>query len=305
MVQPIARQLGMTTLGTLHERVGDTSLYPTTGTPCPADGNTGDGIYRKAPVKAPTDCLNAGWGPSVWGRVLGQQIDNHYGAFADPRASGQLLGFQSGIDIWRGEWLPGHRDAAGIYVGYANANVDVTGLVTNDSATGYVLRHTGGLNLDAWSGAAYWTHYGPGDWYLDAVAQATQYQGSASTQFARLDTSGFGFLTSLETGYPIRLPIFGPGFVLEPEAQIVWQRVSFDDANDGLGRSGWARRQGRAGGSACAADGPSSATAGRCGSLMCAPICGVTGGRRRRRRFPASIWCRCWNRPRACNWVVA
>ena len=235
VVQPIARQLGMTTLGTLHERVGDTSLYPTTGTPCPADGNTGDGIWRKAPVKAPTDCLNAGWGPSVWGRVLGQQIDNHYRAFADPRASGQLLGFQSGIDIWRGEWLPGHRDAAGIYVGYANANVDVSGLVTNEAATGYVLRHTGGLNLDAWSGAAYWTHYGPGDWYVDAVAQATQYQGSASTQFARLDTSGFGFLTSLETGYPVRLPMFGPGFVLEPQAQVVWQRVSFDDANDGLG----------------------------------------------------------------------
>ena len=235
VVQPIARQLGMTTLGTLHERIGDTSLTAITGTPCLADGDTRDGISRKAPVKAPTDCLNAGWGPSVWGRVLGQQIDNHYRAFADPRASGQLLGFQSGIDLWRGEWMPGHRDAAGIYVGYANANVDVSGLVTNEAATGYVLRKTGGLNLDAWSGAAYWTHYGPGDWYLDAVAQATHYQGAASTQFARLATTGFGFLSSLETGYPIRLPMFGPGFVLEPQAQIVWQRVSFDDANDGLG----------------------------------------------------------------------
>ena len=225
----------MTTLGTLHERTGDTSLNAITGAPCVADGGTPDGIYRKAPVKAPTDCLYAGWGPSVWGRVLGQQINNHYGAFADPRASGQVLGFQSGIDLWRGEWIPGHRDAAGIYVGYANANVDVSGLVTNEAATGYVLRHTGGLNLDAWSGAAYWTHYGPGDWYVDAVAQATHYEGAASTQFARLGTTGFGFLSSLETGYPIHLPVLGPGFVLEPQAQIVWQRVSFDDANDGLG----------------------------------------------------------------------
>ena len=83
--------------------------------------------------------------------------------------------------------------------------------------------------------AAYWTHYGPGDWYLDAVAQATRYQGAASTQFAGLATTGFGFVTSLEAGYPIRLPMFGPGFVLEPQAQVVWQRVSFDDANDGLG----------------------------------------------------------------------
>ncbi|MGO4512965.1 autotransporter outer membrane beta-barrel domain-containing protein [Bradyrhizobium sp. 2TAF36] len=235
VVHPIARQLGMTTLGTLHERTGDTSLNAIPGTPCVIDGDRRDGIWRKAPVKAPTDCLNTGWGPSIWGRVLGQQIDNHYRAFADPRASGQVLGFQSGIDLWRGEWIPGHRDAVGIYVGYANANVDVNGLVTNEAATNYVLRHTGGLNLDAWSGAAYWTHYGPGDWYVDAVAQATHYEGSASTQFARLGTTGFGFLSSLETGYPIHLPVLGPGFVLEPQAQVVWQHVSFDDANDGLG----------------------------------------------------------------------
>ena len=164
VVQPIARQLGMTTLGTLHERTGDTSLA-TTGMPCVADGGTPDGIWRKAPAKAPTDCFNAGWGPSVWGRVLGQQIDNHYQAFADPRASGQVLGFQSGIDRWRGEWIPGHRDAAGIYVGYANANVDVSGLVTNEAAQSAMrCARPAGLNLDARSGAAYWTHYGPGEW---------------------------------------------------------------------------------------------------------------------------------------------
>ena len=63
----------------------------------------------------------------------------------------------------------------------------------------------------------------------------TRYGGTASTQFASLETNGFGFLSSLETGYPISLPRLGPGFVLEPEAQIVWQQVSFDDANDGLG----------------------------------------------------------------------
>jgi outer membrane autotransporter protein len=231
VVQPIARQLGMTTLGALHDRGGDNFLN---GTPCPPDGDPRDGIPRKPP-KAQADCLDAGWGPSVWGRVLGQQIDNHYRAFADPRASGELLGFQSGIDLWHGEWMPGHRDAAGLYVGYANANVDVSGLVTNAAATGYVLSKTGNLNLDAWSGGAYWTHYGPGDWYLDAVAQVTHYQGAASTQFASLSTTGFGFVSSLETGYPIHLPVFGPGFVLEPQAQILWQRVSFDDANDGLG----------------------------------------------------------------------
>jgi outer membrane autotransporter protein len=230
VVQPIARQLGMTMLGTLHERVGDTLLGANNGAPCPADGDTRDPITAKAPAK-PADCLASGW----WGRVLGQQINNRYTAFADPRASGQLLGFQSGIDLWRSEWMPGHRDAAGIYFGYANAGVDVSGLVTNAAVNGYVLSKTGSLSLEAWSGGAYWTHYGPSDWYLDAVAQVTRYGGTASTQFAGLPTDGFGFLSSLEAGYPIPLPRLGPGFVLEPEAQIVWQQVSFNSANDGLG----------------------------------------------------------------------
>ena len=235
VVQPIARQLGMTTLGTLHDRIGDTLLNTNPGTTCSSDSDTRDGITGKTSAKAPTDCPYAGWGPAAWGRVIGQQIDNHYRAFADPRTSGQLLGFQTGFDLWRGELLPGHRDAAGIYLGFANANVDVTGLVTNAAATGYVLGKTGSLNLDALSGGAYWTHYGPSGWYLDAVAQVTHYEGTASTQFAKLETTGFGFVSSLETGYPVPLPLLGPGFVLEPQAQIVWQHVSFDDANDGLG----------------------------------------------------------------------
>ena len=69
VVQPIARQLGMTMLGTLHDRIGDTLLNANMGTPCAADGDTGNGILRKAPAKAPAGCLDAGWGPWAWGRV--------------------------------------------------------------------------------------------------------------------------------------------------------------------------------------------------------------------------------------------
>ena len=83
----------------------------------------------------------------------GQQVDNRYRAFADPRASGQLLGFQSGIDLWRANAARTSR-CAGIYFAYANADVSVNGHVTNEAATGYVLRKTGNLNLDAWSGGA-------------------------------------------------------------------------------------------------------------------------------------------------------
>jgi outer membrane autotransporter protein len=79
--------MGLTQLGTLHERIGDTLTvaYP-----------EGEGGVR-----------------SAWGRFFGQQIDNRYQAFADPRASGSLLGMQTGLDLWRGSFYPGHRDVAG------------------------------------------------------------------------------------------------------------------------------------------------------------------------------------------------
>jgi hypothetical protein len=52
---------------------------------------------RKAAGEAPTDCLNRLGTPGSWA----SRTTKRYRAFADPRASGQLLGFQTGIDLWR------------------------------------------------------------------------------------------------------------------------------------------------------------------------------------------------------------
>ena len=49
-------------------------------------------------------------------------------------------------------------------------------------------------------------------WYLDLVLQGTYYNGNAITQFANLPINGSGFISSLEGGYPIPLPL-GPRFV--------------------------------------------------------------------------------------------
>ena len=209
VVQPIARQMGLTMLGTLHERIGDTLTTES------------------------ADPFNEGWGRSGWARIFGQQINNRYQAFAEPSATGRLLGVQAGFDVWRGSFIPGHHDAAGVYFAYGNGTVDVNGLVTNAAATGYVFTNTGKLNLDAYSGGVYWTHYGPGGWYLDAVLQGTGYGGDATTVVSKLPTTGSGFVSSLEAGYPIPLA-FGPRFILEPQAQIIYQHVGFRDAYDNI-----------------------------------------------------------------------
>lgn len=122
----------------------------------------------------------------------------------------------------------------GIYARYANANVDVSGLVTNEAATGYVLRHTGGLNLMP-VGRGPLTHYGPGDWYSDAVAQAT------GRTKARRPRSSPGLIPPASAfhvagdGYPISAADVRTRLQAGAAAQIVWQRCRSDDANDGLG----------------------------------------------------------------------
>jgi len=230
VVQPMAQQLGRTMLGTHDDRLGD--LYPVPCEPVAPVYTKAPPLYTKART---TDCVD-GWRPAVWGRVFGQQIDNHYQAYADPRTDGQIAGLQVGLDVVRSDSLiPGHKDYGGFYFAYGNANADVTGLVTNAAATAYVLQHTGALNLNAYSGGAYWTHYGVPGWYVDLTLQGTSFNGGASTEFASLKTTGSGFISSLEGGYPIALPQLGFGFVLEPQAQVLWQYVSFDSGNDGLG----------------------------------------------------------------------
>ena len=111
-VQPIARQMGLATLGTLNQRIGDTMTA--------FNGSTDPN----------------GWGRSDWLRFYGQQINGHYQAFTDPRTDGWLAGFQGGIDLWRGSTIAGHRDSAGVYFAYSQAFANVTGLVTNSAATG-------------------------------------------------------------------------------------------------------------------------------------------------------------------------
>jgi outer membrane autotransporter protein len=137
--------------------------------------------------------------------------------------------------MWQGQSALGHTDSFGGYLAYGSANVDVRGLVTNADATNYVVQRTGSLSLHATSVGAYWTHYGPSGWYLDGVAQATTYRGSAATSVTRLNLPGTGFIASLEFGYPIALPGLGESFVLEPQVQAIRQYVNFGPRNDGLG----------------------------------------------------------------------
>jgi outer membrane autotransporter protein len=170
-----------------------------------------------------------GWLPATWARGYGTHLDQSWSGTVAPRFDGTKFGFQAGFDVLRFESIPGHRDYVGLFAGYSNAQGDVDGELIGLRAI-----KVGTLSLNAAHVGGYWTHIGPGEWYLDAVAMGSFY--GANPDSITSDTShvnGKGFTGSLEAGYPIPLPIPLRGsWHLEPQVQAIYQTFGFNSTTD-------------------------------------------------------------------------
>ncbi len=196
VVPPLASYLGTATLGTFHERRGEQDLLQ------------GTGLL-----------------PTTWSRVFGQSADIGWSGTVSPSFDGSLVGFQIGSDVAGFELLPGHEDRLGLFFGYVRADGDVKGqaLAQDHFAAGDV-------KLNGTSLGGYWTHIGPGGWYVDGVVMNTWFDGEAtSVRDIGVDIQGSGLTASLEGGYPFAI---ADGWTIEPQAQLVWQHLSFDDKQD-------------------------------------------------------------------------
>ncbi|WP_411908832.1 autotransporter outer membrane beta-barrel domain-containing protein [Mesorhizobium sp. CO1-1-9] len=194
-VPPVAEHLAMTTLGTFHERRGEQSLLSNT---------------ELSPV---------------WGRIYGQDAKMGWSGTVSPSFDGTLFGLQAGFDVFGRETASGGIDRAGLFVAYASMKGDVRGraLGQNDLSVG-------GIDVSGTSAGGYWTRIGQGGWYLDGVLMATFFGGDAtSSRDVGIDIGGTGVTASLEGGYLIAL---AQGWTLEPQAQLIWQHLSLDDAKD-------------------------------------------------------------------------
>ncbi|WP_288194459.1 autotransporter outer membrane beta-barrel domain-containing protein [uncultured Phyllobacterium sp.] len=198
VVPPALRLATLATLGTFHERRGEQSVL-----------TTGDNFS------------------AAWGRVFGQDIEQKWSGTVDPSIDGSIWGGQVGLDILRQDSGNGHRDTAGVFFGYSTINAKVKG-----QALGWNDLSVGDINADVSSLGGYWTHIGPTGWYVDGVLMGSWFNGSAKTNRGiGIDTNGSGITASLEGGYPISI---AQDWVLEPQAQIIWQDLSIDNQNDGF-----------------------------------------------------------------------
>ena len=97
-------------------------------------------------------------------------------------------------------------------------------------ALGQRRRASGTVPMDATSLGLYWTHVGPGGWYLDSVLMHSWLDGEPrSNRGVGIDLEGHATTASVEGGYPIWLT---DTISLEPQAQLIWQHVSFDPTQD-------------------------------------------------------------------------
>ena len=206
---PVAAAIyGRDVLGTLHERMGGDAQMLGTGI---------DGSYEGSP-------------DGVWSRLIGHwgHRDGHplgiYGG--GPEFDYAFGAAQLGFDLYRREGQDGSRENAGIYAAFGHGELDVTHNLLGRTFKG------GEDEFDAGSIGGYWTHFGPGDWYVDGVVQATWYDASMTGARGLRDgkTDGWGLAASLEGGYPVDL---GAGWLIEPQAQLVYQTFGFADFNDG------------------------------------------------------------------------
>ncbi|MCL1633415.1 autotransporter outer membrane beta-barrel domain-containing protein [Luteimonas sp. SX5] len=196
VVPPAIHELGLASLGTFHERQGEQPLLQ------------GEGAFR-----------------SAWARAIGQDSQVSWAGTVSPTFDGTLWGMQIGADVFARESDSGHRDHFGLFVGRTRMDGDVRGF-----ALGWNNLTVGEVEFDDTHAGVYWTHIAPSGAYLDGVVLGSRFDGDATSDRAiGVDIDGDGTMFSLEGGYPFAVSEY---WSLEPQGQVIWQQLSFDDQRD-------------------------------------------------------------------------
>ena len=189
------RQGNLAMLGNLHQRIGDDDVKTgSTATP-----TTGD---RRA-----------------WGRVLSTRQTLQQGGTVAPQSEGRFSGLQAGTDLWSdAHWR------TGLYAGQLDGDLQVKGFARGIA---HLAVGSNDLRSQYLGGYATWTH--DSGFYADAVLQAGRHRYEVKPQTAlRTKGKASSLSASLEIGQAFAL---GEGWQIEPQAQLVHQRVDFDDVD--------------------------------------------------------------------------
>ncbi|WP_253252537.1 autotransporter outer membrane beta-barrel domain-containing protein [Variovorax boronicumulans] len=188
------RQANLAMLGSMHKRMGD----------------DGAGSVRGAGAEQGRR--------QAWGRVLTVDREIRQGGTVSPSSEGRLTGFQAGTDLWAD---PNWR--AGLYVGQLEGDMRVNGFARG--IPGYA---AGRNDLRNEYLGGYLTYRTDNGLYVDGMLQAGRHRSTMDTVAPSLGggSKGNSLLASIEVGQAFAL---GAGWLVEPQLQLVHQRLSLDD----------------------------------------------------------------------------
>ncbi|HEI1767229.1 TPA: autotransporter outer membrane beta-barrel domain-containing protein [Escherichia coli] len=200
---------GYSTVATLHERRGENMALAWNAV-TPADGQT-------------------------WGRLLGEHLKQDGKTRLDVHTD--TYGFQFGHDFRVTSDEDGAQHLTGGYVAYTRSDSSFYdryraehGVISSD-------KYAGKGKSEAWSLGVTDTYYTAGGSYLDLVGQFSYLRNHyESRDNVKVSQNGWSGLLSAEAGHPFILSgtDTGPGWLLEPQAQLAYQYVSLQKFSDGV-----------------------------------------------------------------------
>jgi outer membrane autotransporter protein len=157
---------------------------------------------------------------SAWGRVISTNLNISQQGTVSPRSEGRLTGLQAGTDLWADRnWR------AGVYVGRLEGDARTRGF-----ARGVFDLAVGSNDLRSDYLGLYGNFTSEAGFYADAVLQGGRHRYTTGPFDSSPSASGKGrsTLLSLELGQSFAL---GSNWNIEPQLQLVHQRVNIDDVS--------------------------------------------------------------------------
>ncbi|WP_236188663.1 autotransporter domain-containing protein [Pseudomonas paraglycinae] len=170
--------------------------------------------------------------PSAWDQLYGQTSRQAQTDVLSPGFATSGTGDFKGPAVLTLKSSSGHTQQLGLIGGVNQIKANGSRLITSRALAD---PNTDTLNLQGQSLGAYYSLSGPQGWHVDLSASGGRVSGfSRNEQGARLATEGSAMTLSVEGGFPIGL---GENWVVEPQAQLINQRITLDTPYAGSGNA--------------------------------------------------------------------
>ena len=211
----------------------------------PAQASTYPGRFSARPDLRSSHLTTEDAAPAAWDQVYGQSSRQAQTDVVAEGFSTSGAGELKGPALMTLESGSGRTQRVGLIGGSRLIQGNSTGLFTNRAQSD---ANSDTFSLQGQSLGAYWSLIGPQGWHVDLTASGGRVNGyTRNEQGVRQAAEGSAMTLSMEGGFPIGL---GEHWVVEPQAQLINQRITLDTPYAGSGNasstdlSSWSGRVG-------------------------------------------------------------